>query len=61
MRDLQRRALEEAGLRTKPRALAGAVTKPYWLEHPASPAALPPLDGTEQADMAVIGGGFSGL
>ncbi len=61
MRDLQRRALEEAGLRTKPTALAGAVTKPYWLDHPASPAPLPPLDGTEQADMAVIGGGFSGL
>ncbi len=61
MRDLQRRALEEAGLRTQPRALAGAVTKPYWLDQPASPEPLPPLDGTEQADLAVIGGGFSGL
>lgn len=61
MRDRQHRDVEEAGLRTQPRALAGTVTKPYWLDQPASPEPLPPLDGTEQADLAVIGGGFSGL
>ena len=34
---------------------------PYWLDQPSAPAPLPPLDGAEAADLAVIGGGFSGL
>ena len=34
---------------------------PYWLANAAAPGLLPPLSGTEAADLAVIGGGFSGL
>jgi len=44
-----------------PAALAGASPKPYWLDQAGAPAPLPPLRGTVQADVAVIGGGFSGL
>src|SRR5215831_21377919 len=44
-----------------PEALAGASPKPYWLDQADAPAPMPPLDGTEHADLAVIGGGFSGL
>src|SRR5262252_10970022 len=44
-----------------PAALAGASPKPYWLDQAGAPAPLPPLRGTVQADLAVIGGGFSGL
>src|SRR5262245_10507005 len=45
----------------QPASLADAGHVPYWLDHPAAPEPLPPLAGTEQADLAVIGGGFSGL
>ena len=45
----------------QPASLADASPVPYWLDHPAAPEPLPPLAGTEQADLAVIGGGFSGL
>jgi len=41
----------------QPQALAGTGTKPYRLDHPAAPEPLPPLDGCERADLAVIGGG----
>jgi glycine/D-amino acid oxidase-like deaminating enzyme len=34
---------------------------PYWLDQPSAPRPLPPLAGTQAADLAVIGGGFSGL
>jgi glycine/D-amino acid oxidase-like deaminating enzyme len=47
-------------LRT-PGSLAEASAVPFWLDQAAAPAPLPPLDGTETADLAVIGGGFSGL
>ncbi len=43
------------------RGLAGASDVPYWLDQPHAPEPLPPLDRTEHADLAVIGGGFSGL
>jgi hypothetical protein len=59
-----------------PASLANASPVPFWLdrcgalggpgapegagEHGAPPS-LPPLDGTVSADLAVIGGGFSGL
>ncbi|HEY7175326.1 MAG TPA: FAD-dependent oxidoreductase [Micromonosporaceae bacterium] len=43
------------------RALAEAVPKPYWLDQPDRPDALGPLDGPTTADLAVIGGGFTGL
>jgi glycine/D-amino acid oxidase-like deaminating enzyme len=61
VRDRQRRDLEKAGLRTQPRALSGTSSKPYWLDRPDAPEPLPPLAGSEQAGLAVIGGGFSGL
>ncbi|HEX9035212.1 MAG TPA: FAD-dependent oxidoreductase, partial [Streptosporangiaceae bacterium] len=44
-----------------PWALDGASAVPYWLDAPDAPEPLPPLEGTERADLAVIGGGFSGL
>jgi glycine/D-amino acid oxidase-like deaminating enzyme len=34
---------------------------PFWLDQQSAPRPLPPLDGTEVAELAVIGGGFSGL
>ncbi len=43
------------------RALAGASGVPYWLDQPGAPVPRPPLNGTDSADLAVIGGGFSGL
>ncbi|HKE66772.1 MAG TPA: FAD-dependent oxidoreductase [Micromonosporaceae bacterium] len=43
------------------RALADAVPTPYWLDQPAAPAALDPLDGAITTDLAVVGAGFTGL
>ena len=43
------------------RSLAGARPRPYWLDQPDAPEPERSLDGTEQADLAIIGGGFSGL
>jgi glycine/D-amino acid oxidase-like deaminating enzyme len=43
------------------RSLADAMPRAYWLDQPDAPAASPPLVGAERADLAVIGGGFSGL
>jgi glycine/D-amino acid oxidase-like deaminating enzyme len=34
---------------------------PFWLDNPLAPAPAPPLHGTEVTDLAVIGGGFTGL
>src|SRR5262249_1326070 len=34
---------------------------PYWLDQPGAPTPLPPLTRADAADLAVIGGGFSGL
>ena len=42
-------------------ALAGASTVPFWLETPARPASRPALHGTTRCDLAVIGGGYTGL
>jgi glycine/D-amino acid oxidase-like deaminating enzyme len=42
-------------------ALAEAVPRPYWLDQPGAPARLPALTGHTTADLAVIGGGFTGL
>jgi glycine/D-amino acid oxidase-like deaminating enzyme len=61
VRDRQHRDGEKAALKPSPRALSGASQKPFWLDHPAAPAPLPPLADSEAADLAVIGGGFSGL
>src|SRR6266700_3906502 len=61
LRPRQHRGRKKASLRPLPRALANTGSKPYWLDQPAAPDPLPPLHGTEQAELAVIGGGFSGL
>jgi glycine/D-amino acid oxidase-like deaminating enzyme len=45
----------------QPHALADAGTKPFWLDHPSAPEPQPRLEGAERADLAIIGGGFSGL
>src|SRR5260221_11268247 len=41
--------------------LAGASKTPYWLDSPDRPAALDPLAGRVSADLAVVGGGYSGI
>lgn len=46
--------------RTKP-ALREAAPRPYWLDTPARPAVRPALVSDERCDLAVVGGGFSGL
>ncbi len=43
------------------RSLAGAVPRPFWLDQPGRPEPLPALTGEVSADLAVIGGGFTGL
>jgi glycine/D-amino acid oxidase-like deaminating enzyme len=42
-------------------AYADAVPRSYWLEHPARPRPLPPLEGGAEADLCIVGGGFTGL
>jgi glycine/D-amino acid oxidase-like deaminating enzyme len=43
------------------RSLSGAMPRPYWLDQPGAPEPLPALAGQVTADLAVVGGGFSGL
>ncbi|MFJ2031399.1 NAD(P)/FAD-dependent oxidoreductase [Streptosporangium sp. NPDC087985] len=43
------------------KALADAERKPYWLDSTAKPEPQPRLLGNTTADLAVVGGGFSGL
>ncbi|MFM9048636.1 MAG: FAD-dependent oxidoreductase, partial [Actinomycetota bacterium] len=42
-------------------SLADLRFVPYWLDTPDRPAARPALTSDIQADLAVVGGGFSGL
>ncbi len=42
-------------------ALAGAKPVPFWLDRPDAPQPAPALRGKISADLAVIGGGFTGL
>ncbi|UNB52921.1 FAD-binding oxidoreductase [Mycolicibacterium sp. YH-1] len=42
-------------------ALAEAAPTAYWLDDPTRPAAEPALHGGATADLAVVGGGYSGL
>jgi glycine/D-amino acid oxidase-like deaminating enzyme len=42
-------------------SFADASHTPYWLDDPVRPAALPPLTGHVSTDLAVVGGGYSGL
>ena len=43
------------------RALAGARPVPFWLDQPGAPEPLPALSEPIKADLAVVGGGFTGL
>ncbi len=43
------------------RALADAVPAPFWLDRPERPAARTRLVGDTEADLVVVGGGFTGL
>ena len=43
------------------RALADSEQKVFWLDSPGAPAPLPPLEGESRCDLAVVGGGFTGL
>ena len=42
-------------------AVADAAPRPYWLDQPGAPAPRPPLEGTLEADLVVVGGGLTGL
>ncbi|HEX4788239.1 MAG TPA: FAD-dependent oxidoreductase [Actinospica sp.] len=42
-------------------ALAGAAPVPFWLDDPGRPEALPALAEDLDCDLAVVGGGYSGL
>jgi glycine/D-amino acid oxidase-like deaminating enzyme len=41
--------------------LADSERKVFWLDSPATPEPLPPLAGEERCELAVVGGGFTGL
>ena len=43
------------------RSLAAAAPRPFWLDQPGAPEPRPALAGRVTADLAVIGGGFTGL
>jgi glycine/D-amino acid oxidase-like deaminating enzyme len=42
-------------------ALADAQPRSYWLDDPARPEPRPSLAGDQDADLVVVGGGYSGL
>jgi glycine/D-amino acid oxidase-like deaminating enzyme len=42
-------------------ALADAEPQCFWLDQPERPRARPALEGDENADLLVVGGGFTGL
>jgi glycine/D-amino acid oxidase-like deaminating enzyme len=42
-------------------ALEGSRLAPLWLDTPDRPTPRPPLDGDTEADLLVVGGGFTGL
>jgi glycine/D-amino acid oxidase-like deaminating enzyme len=43
------------------RSLADARPVSYWLDQPDAPEPMPALAGTTSADLAIVGGGFTGL
>lgn len=43
------------------RAIADVKHVPYWLDDPSKPEPTPPLTTQIQTDLAIIGGGFTGL
>ncbi|MDT4940247.1 MAG: hypothetical protein QOJ34_336, partial [Pseudonocardiales bacterium] len=42
-------------------ALVDASPKPFWLDTPERPEPIVPTDAPGAADLAVVGGGFTGL
>jgi glycine/D-amino acid oxidase-like deaminating enzyme len=42
-------------------ALADSERKVFWLDSPAAPEPLPPLEGPVCSGLAIVGGGFTGL
>jgi glycine/D-amino acid oxidase-like deaminating enzyme len=42
-------------------ALTDAAPSVFWTDDPGAPAAAPPLEGDAEADLCVVGGGFTGL
>lgn len=43
------------------RVWADAERKVFWLDRPDAPGEEPPLPGATEADLAIVGGGFTGL
>ena len=43
------------------RAISDVKLKPFWLDDPSKPEPAPPLTTKIQTDLAIIGGGFTGL
>ena len=43
------------------RSYADAAPRPFWLDSPHAPAPRPPLESHAEADLAIVGGGLSGL
>lgn len=43
------------------RSYAEAELRPFWLDRDEIPEPAPPLDGDTQTDLAIVGGGLSGL
>ncbi|HET6831630.1 MAG TPA: FAD-dependent oxidoreductase, partial [Solirubrobacterales bacterium] len=42
-------------------AYASAVPLPFWLDRRSDPPRYPPLEGSVEADLCIVGGGFTGL
>ena len=42
-------------------AYADAAQVPYWLDRPEAPEPADPLEGAAECDLAIVGGGLSGL
>lgn len=42
-------------------SLRGAKHGSYWLDHPQRPEALPAFEGALNADLLIVGGGYTGL
>ena len=58
---VRERASRGAGWGRAVASLAGARPEPFWTSQPGAPAPAPALTGAITADLAVVGGGFSGL
>ena len=43
------------------RAITDLDSTPFWLDNPEAPAPEGPLTGFDECDLAVVGGGFTGL